>query len=156
MNDKLSRRDLIKRFGQPLRTSMKTVRADPGDPYDKTQWVITTWEYPGFSITTAADESSPGMLWIAGGEVFDAKVPLGHSVRVGQSIEQWESRFGRPDCLPGYAPFKPGRFEYLWEARYFACTEDKTYPCAGAYQVELHLDAAGKVARMTWSIAPMH
>ena len=97
------------------------------------------------------------MLWIASGEVFDAKVPLGHSVRVGQSVEQWESRFGRPDCRPEQVPpFRRERFAYEWEARYFACTEDKTYPCAGAYQVELHIDASGKVVRMTWSIAPMH
>lgn len=156
MDDKFSSSDLIKWFGRPLGTHSKKVRADPQDPYDKSLRVITTWEYPGFRIITAAAESSPDVLWIDGGEVFDAKVSLGHGVGVGQSIEQWERRFGRPDCLPDYAPFKPARFEYLWEAKYFACTEDETYPCAGNYRVELHIDASGKVARMTWSLAPMH
>ena len=156
MDASFSRSDLIKSFGQPLRTRSKKVLKDPQDPYDKALLVITTWEYPGFKIITAADESSPDVLWIDGGEVLDAKVSLGHGVRVGQSIEQWERRFGRPDCLPGYAPFKPGRFEYRWEASYFACTEDKTYPCAGAYEVELHIDTSGRVMRMTWSRASMH
>jgi len=92
------------------------------------------------------------VLWVEGGEVFDAKVPLGQGVAVGQSIEQWPRQFGRPDCLPGYAPYKPGRFEYLWEASYFACTENNT--CGGAYRMELQIDAVGKVVRVTWSFAP--
>jgi len=157
MDESFSRSDLIKSFGQPLRTRSKKVLRDPQDPYDKALLVITTWEYPGFRIITAADESSPGVLWIDGGEVLDAKVSLGHGVGVGQSIEQWERQFGRPTCRPEQVPpFRRERFAYEWEASYFACTEDKTYPCAGAYEVELHIDGSGRVTRMTWSRGSMH
>jgi len=91
------------------------------------------------------------------GEVFDAKVSVGHGVRVGQSIEQWERQFGRPTCRPEQvSPFGRERFAYEWEASYFACNEDKAYPCAGAYEVELHIDGSGTVTRMTWSLASMH
>jgi hypothetical protein len=53
-------------------------------------------------------------------------------------------------------PFARERFAYEWEASYFACTEDKAYSCAGAYEVELHIDGLGRVTRMTWSQASMH
>ena len=157
MDDKLSRSDLIKWFGRPLRTNSRNIPRDPRDPYDKVIWEVTTWEYSGFRITTAADESNPDEVWIQGGEVFDAKVSVGHGVRVGQSIEQWERQFGRPTCRPEQvSPFGRERFAYEWEASYFACNEDKAYPCAGAYEVELHIDGSGTVTRMTWSLASMH
>jgi hypothetical protein len=152
----LSRSDLIKRFGRPLGTRSKKVPRNQQDPYDKGIWEVTTWEYPGFRITTAADESTPDTVWIEDGEVFDAKVSFGHGVRVGQSIERWARQFGRPECRDGVPPFSQDRLAYQWESNYFACTEDKAYRCAGAYQVELYLDASGEVRRMTWSHAPMH
>ena len=105
MNESFSRSDLIKSFGQPLETRSKKVMTRPQDPSDKpVLMVITTWEYPGFRIITTAEDSSPGVLWITEGEVHDAKVSLGHVVRVGQSIEQWERQFGRPTCRPEQVP----------------------------------------------------
>ena len=155
-DQRLSRGDLMKRFGQPLRTSSKKIPRDRQDPYDKALRIITTWEYPGFRIVTAAEESSPNVLWIESGEFFDAKISLDHAVGVGQSIEQWERQFGRPQCRMDEEPPLRRHFQYEWEASYFACTEDKTYRCQGAYQMELYIDASGKVVRMTWSIGSMH
>src|SRR5882672_2942708 len=75
MDDKLLRSDLIKWFGRPLRSSSKKVRANPQDPYDKALRVITTWEYPGFRITTAAEESNPDIVWIDGGMGAPIRTP---------------------------------------------------------------------------------
>ena len=75
------------------------------------------------------------------------------SVSASRSSDGRANSDGR-QCREGVPPFSRDRLAYEWEASYFACTEDKT--CAGAYQVELYIDASGKVVRMTWSLAPMH
>jgi len=156
MDESFSRSDLTKSFGQPLRTRSTKVMTRPQDPSDKpVLQEITTWEYPGFTIITVADASSPDVLLIDEGEVLDAKVSLGHGVGVGQSIERWERQFGRPGCHSQEEP--PFRhFAYRWEASYFACSEDKTYGCAGAYEMKLYIDTSGRVMRMKWSRASMH
>ena len=125
-----SRSQLVKWYGRPSGISSKKVLRDPQDPNDKAKVIVTTWEYPGLTIVTRAEESSPDALWITGGEVSDARVSLSHGVAVGQSIEHWERQFGRPQC-------GSGRLEYEWE---------------GNYVVGLDLDGLGQVLRVTWSL----
>lgn len=145
-----SRSDLIGKFGQPRRVTSKKVLANPRDPGDRAQWIVTTWEYPGLTLTTAAREESPERLWMQGGEAFEAQVPLGRDVRVGQSIEEWARRLGRPECpQPGVrGGDKPNVFSYEWQASYF--------DGPGAYKMNVEIDYSGAVTRVTWEHGSMH
>jgi hypothetical protein len=144
-----SRDDLLKKFGQAARVTSKKAPANPRDPGDHSQLIITTWEYPGFTITTAAGEDSPDRLWIETGEAFEARAPLGHGVRVGQSIDEWARRLGRPACpQPSIRGDKPNVFSYEWEASYFADP--------GAYRMKLEIDHSGVVTRVRWEHGSMH
>ncbi len=157
MNRYFPRSELVKRFGTPTGSKSKKVRASPQDPTDDTIWAMTTWEFPGFRIATRAEEPGSDALSIEEGEIFDASVSMRDGLRIGQSIDRWVDRFGRPECrMRQIAPFGRDHVAYKWNASYFACTADKTYPCEGAYRIELYLDAAGQVKRMKWMLAPMH
>src|SRR5262245_41921964 len=96
--ENLSRANLVKRFGPPQKTQSKKARRgrnfDFGEPV-----VITTWEFPGIELTTAARQSSPAAHSIVAGAAFDGQVDLGQGLAVGQTIEQWSRVIGRPhDC----------------------------------------------------------
>ena len=144
---KFTRGDLIKRFGQPLST--RSAERKPYDPTDPME-VVTTWEYRGLSITTVASKPYPDVLWLDQGEIFDARVSLRYGVRVGQSIHQWARQFGRPNCNLGVPPHSQRHLVYDGQY-YFACGQDKNVSCVATYQIELYLDASGKVQRMRWS-----
>lgn len=137
-----SRDDLLKKFGQAARVTSKKAPASPRDPTDHSQLIVTTWEYPGFTITTAAEEHSPERLWIQSGEAFQAQAPLGHGVRVGQSIDEWARRLGRPACppTPGMGGGKPNVFSYDLDS----------------HQMKLEIDYSGVVTRVTWELVEWH
>jgi hypothetical protein len=137
---RFTRSAVIKRFGHPLSTrSRERLPYDPTDPME----IITTWEFSGFRITTVAGKPHPDVFQLDEGEAFDAKVPLRHGVRIGQSIDRWTRQFGRPNCSRGH-PVYDGEY-------YFACGKNKDVSCVATYQIELFVDGAGKVQRMKWS-----
>ena len=142
------RNDLIKRFGKPLNTSSKERLAyDPGDPME----IVTTWEYRGFRITTVASKPKPDEFGIEQGEIYDASISLRYGVRIGQPIDQWAKQFGRPSCREeGLVNGKEYRLNYSGE-HFFACGENKDMPCVSTYDIDLVLDASGKVQRIWWS-----
>lgn len=136
-----SRADLIKRFGQPLRTKSREVSPyDPSDPIE----IETTWEYRGFRIVTAASKPRPDNFQLREGEVFDARVSLRYGVRVGQPIELWMRQFGRP------ITFCSEHLNYEGEY-YFQCGKNNRMSCVATYLIQLFLDDSGKVQSMRWS-----
>lgn len=135
---RFSRDEVAKRFGRPLGTKSKEVPRDPQDPYDKGKWEMTTWDYPGFRITTGAEMTARDKLWLENGEVFGPNVRLLHEVRVGQSIERWAARFGQPDCSTEGPQGTERYFVYAGET-------DKAM-----YEVHLFADRSGKVKRIKW------
>ncbi|HZR69101.1 MAG TPA: hypothetical protein VFB01_08590 [Burkholderiales bacterium] len=133
-----SRRELIGRLGAPAGTRSEKIPADYQERPPKAFLIETTWSYPGFRIITHADESAPDRLSIWAAEVSDAKAPLGAGVGLGQSIDEWVPRFGRPFCggpevVAGVARYK---LEYEW---------------GGQQQLDVHVDASGKVVHVAWT-----
>jgi hypothetical protein len=131
-----SRAALIERYGKPLRTSSAKEAIDRLDP----PATLTTWEYPGFRIVTAAD-GPKRRLRVWRGEVFDPKVELGADVAVGQSIEQWEKAFGRPDCDRGFLQYE------WWSSSLSGCGD---HPCQEYFRMDISIDASGRVVRVKW------
>jgi len=137
---RFSRADLIKRFGEPR--SAKSKDRFSYDPIDRTE-IVTTWEYPGLTITTVARRSTPDELELTEGEIVDATVPLRHGLRVGQPIERWVEQLGRPNCYHRHVIYEG---EY-----YFECGEGNSYSCIATYQADLFVDNSGRVQRVKWS-----
>ncbi len=143
---KISRSDLVSRFGQPASTESKEVSRDPRDPTDTELWILTTWEYPGLRITTLGEKVSPGRFWVDEGEISGTKAPLPYGVRVGQSIDRWRRQFGQPNCIDG-RPTYESHFPHGEELWFFG---------PPYYQVVLFVDGAGKVQRIRWDHPPQH
>jgi hypothetical protein len=146
----IPRNVLIKRFGQPLSTkSIERNAYDPGDPME----IVTTWEYPGFRITTIASKPKPDMLGIEWGQIFGANVSLRYGVRIGQPIDRWVKQFGQPKCSEGHsANEKEIHLVYEQEGELFIPSiEDKSMSLLETYQIDLFLDGSGKVKRLSWS-----
>jgi len=146
---RFSRDDVIRRLGQPLSAKSRKVPRDPRDPTDKVLWDMTTWEYPGFRITTGAGPARPDRLWLEEAEIFGANVPLPHGVRIGQSIERWARQFGQPDCNHGGPQGSERYLVYTGEADYSPC-ENEFGGCLAIYQIDVFLDGSGRVRRIKW------
>jgi hypothetical protein len=144
-----TRSNLLKRFGQPLRTkSRERLAYDPGDPME----ILTTWEYRGFRITTRASKPKPDEVQLEEGEIFGANISLRYGVRIGQTIDRWVRQFGQPNCSERHLANEE-EFHLVYESDYSPCGRNTT--CDGPYQVDMFLDGSGKVKSIKWSYPMM-
>lgn len=129
--EELTRADLVRRFGRPLRIRSEKLRSvrelDFGQPV-----LVTTWQFAGMTLTTIPGQSASATHHVIGGEASAEGMELGQGLATGQAIDQWVRMLGRPeDCGAG------GRFRY----------QD-----GGTREMRVDIDGLGRVMRLEWSV----